>query len=1115
MHLIIIRLLAVLLLISEFSYAQFSSAPPSFKSVGLVLDSLANVNKVQFGGLPSIGLLTCPLPSTTPRDYFALIVGYCNNSLVSFRTAGKTTHVKATQYGDSVQKAGSTIIYLRHGHDEPAIDITLKVNGRSVGKSDTSGLIVLPRIHQGDTLHLVGTVQVLDTSLQYDGRQVLRIDMEVKETIMEDVVVKATTSNGYTAMPKETSTFSTEETPLDPALRASTLGNTITDAASRVVPGYYRSTSPVPGGASATGTLHGPSSLRGNDELVHVLEEQIIHFPGMINPADVKSLTAGKDAPMLAQHGSEGAAGFILMDMRDAVDEAPGITATLTFGFGEKANPRRRRWISSPDYMQLEAENYKNGVYALAEATNQALSPYVEALSDRHNGRLTQPGLDSITTILEKQDLWKELDNHYYKRSGWQQYDLRIAGKKDSLQYYGSMSHHRYRQAERGNQEERTTFYASTLYRNKKLQLTSRYFVTMTQQSFNTFFPAALYPYLSLANAAGIAQPMPYQLRSSYTDTLANGQYKDLYGLRPLQEWDLSNNRLREQYLSFQQSLNYQLFPQLRLKVLYQWTRYSSRQNILYDAGSYFARDQQLHKSEIDANGMLQFRLPAGDALDASTSLTRIQDARLQADYEMVRKAWRLTVMAGTEAQLARFSYTNNRYFGYQSLQQLTVPGVKPADSVQFRWSMFTGATATMWDRLVISLSARNDQDNRFGPHSLWQGLFYSVGTRLLLERFGFYPKKWPKLHLLASTGESGNAGQTPRQPTQIFTTNSNGLPVATIVQPANLQLQPERTRMTNIGLKLYGLKNRYTVSFDYFWKYCYDLHGLQKVSPFAGFSTVTANSSALKAEGFDLSAIIQYGRRIRYTTTSWLSLVRSRVTKEYFTSREVITLMQQATYVFQPGAAPNTIYAFPAASLDSLTGNARGYLNGKPSMAYDAIVKNKDSSTLKNMGSALPLYYGSINQQIQFNPWLSFSFQVSVRLKYVYRRPTYGSTGLVAGSGINGDYYDAWKKPGDEKYTSIPVYNPNSTANQELFNIYNEHRVQPADNIKIENLQLGIKLTKRQVALLPCKEVLCYFTAFSPCFLWRKNDYRDDPDAINRLYDTPRSYSVSITVHY
>jgi TonB-linked SusC/RagA family outer membrane protein len=172
-------------------------------------------------------------------------------------------------------------------------------------------------------------------------------------------------------------------------------------------------------------------------------------------------------------------------------------------------------------------------------------------------------------------------------------------------------------------------------------------------------------------------------------------------------------------------------------------------------------------------------------------------------------------------------------------------------------------------DRYLASFSARRDGSYAFGVNNKF-GNFYagSLGWVVTGEEF-FKPGFIDYLKIRGSYGMTGNENTTPQfvkivtgGPDYGSTANSNGYnfdnvfyPGSTVGSSRNDNLAWEKQKQLNVGFDLNILKNKVSISADYYEKSVDGLLFTPSVSLYLGTAQVpTANIGSTKSSGLDLT---------------------------------------------------------------------------------------------------------------------------------------------------------------------------------------------------------------------------------------------------------------------
>lgn len=166
-------------------------------------------------------------------------------------------------------------------------------------------------------------------------------------------------------------------------------------------------------------------------------------------------------------------------------------------------------------------------------------------------------------------------------------------------------------------------------------------------------------------------------------------------------------------------------------------------------------------------------------------------------------------------------------------------------------------------DKYLFGSSIRYDGTSRLPNDTRW-GLFYSfsAGWRISSEAFLQQVSWLNDLKIRGSWGELGNQniGNYPYQSTldsrnyAFGGTVQPGYSASTLVDP---DLTWETTRMLDIGLDVAVLKNKLSLTFDWFNKYTFDILRSSQVPLWLGLNAPTINDGAVRNRGFELA--VQY----------------------------------------------------------------------------------------------------------------------------------------------------------------------------------------------------------------------------------------------------------------
>lgn len=188
--------------------------------------------------------------------------------------------------------------------------------------------------------------------------------------------------------------------------------------------------------------------------------------------------------------------------------------------------------------------------------------------------------------------------------------------------------------------------------------------------------------------------------------------------------------------------------------------------------------------------------------------------------------------------------------------------------------------------------------------------------------------------------------------------------------------------------------------------------------------------------------------------------------------------------------------------------------LENEPSTSYSAILAAATPENLKYHGSAVPLWFGAIRNTLDWKG-VSFSFNVSYRLGYYFRRESVRYSNVLTGIVSHGDYALRWQQPGDEETTQVPSMPAVSNSARDNFYLYSEALVEKGDHIRLQDVSLSYDLP---VTKLPLKRAQIYFYANNLGIIWKATKSSLDPDvpttgltATATTFPSPKAFSFGL----
>jgi hypothetical protein len=529
-----------------------------------------------------------------------------------------------------------------------------------------------------------------------------------------------------------------------------------------------------------------------------------------------------------------------------------------------------------------------------------------------------------------------------------------------------------------------------------------------------------------------------------------------------------------------------------------------------------------------------------------SNGLTTNNNLRGQINFN---KNWsnknNITAMVAGEVGENKSSGSSNSYYGYndktlsysQSIDYTTffpqyIGGSTaqiPNGSSYFEGlvnrsvSLLGNVSYSYLDRYRIYGSARKDGANIFGTttNNKWKPL-WSIGTGWDVSKETFYHIQWMSLlRLRASYGYTGNAGTGLSAITTLLASSAGNspytqLPMSIINNPPNPDLRWEKVGIVNLGLDFSLFKDRISGSAEWYQKKTKDAIATAPIDPITGLQRLTYNYANLKGDGVD---IVINSKNVTGTNFQWFTTLN-------FSHSKTIITKYYGGYVTTPinidinpkeGGLAYALFSYKWMGLDPANGDPRGLLNGKVSKDYQAILSDSFQNQVFN-GSRIPLYYGNLLNTFSFKGF-SVSVNITYKFDYYFRKSALSYSGLYSGWTGHAEYAERWQKPGDEKWTNVPSMVYPGDGYRDLFYAGSEINVERGDNIRLENIRLGLPawqnkskghfpIQSAQLSLIPANLNL---------FIWKASKSNLDPDYSGSAYVLPpaKVWAVALNVKF
>lgn len=775
-------------------------------------------------------------------------------------------------------------------------DITGKVTDRSTGQPLAGVSVIASQGNTATTTREDGTynisvsrqartltfsaVSYQPQTVEVEGKATVDVALSADATLQNEVVVigygtqRRSNVSGAVAKYRNERIGETPVSRLDQALQGKIAGVRIENLSSEA-------------GADPRISIRGVSSINAGASPLVVIDGQITPDGlSFINPSDVESVEVLKDAASAAIYGSRGSSGVILVTTKKGSADKPRYN--FKYSIGSKDAYRLYDVMSTTEYVGM----------LYREMDQRKLDPTVVQATN-----LVADG-DKAAYIIENQ-LLKGQGTDWQRqtiRSGmFQNLDLSISGGTKSVRYFlsggyqgdeGMMNKSMY---ERFNLRSKTDIEIS-----KKIKLTINLNPTYTRkespsQNFTNFWrmPGWL-PVYHTEETAALARTNPLQSNIkagdyahqrhfsnlTYTGTLPDGtSWTGVASPGGSAQQNPSSDVARSQVLSNDYRLQSSAELNITLAPGLTYRSFASGY-VYYNRGLTFL--ERNYNAEGNVNVGI-FNNNANIYLLAENTVNYVKTFK---DHE-------LTLLGGATTERTTFIKEQTTGLDFPSDKIRTLSSASQIDRTrtfgtrsEVGLNSFLGRmTYAYRSKYLFSGSFRKDGSSFFGAGNRW-GSFpaLSAGWVVSKEKFLGGVKWLDNLKFRASYGASGNNRiienawinllYGANYPFGVATGSSNPGLVSSASTLANPDITWERTFQKNLGLDLSILKNRVSLSVDFYDSRTEKLLLLQSIMGFSGAQQYWNNLGSLRNRGYeiDLSTKNVQTKHFKWTTTANLS---------------------------------------------------------------------------------------------------------------------------------------------------------------------------------------------------------------------------------------------------
>ncbi|MCX3263863.1 SusC/RagA family TonB-linked outer membrane protein [Pedobacter agri] len=932
--------------------------------------------------------------------------------------------------------------------------VVMQTNTQNKTSTDGNGVYVLtlqPNSAQTLTFTYIGYNA---TTLSPAGGS-LNISLKPASQSLSDVVVV-----GYTSQKKASITGSVATVDMNDLQKTRIVD--VAQALQGQVAGVFVAANTGAPGDGIKLRIRGEGTL-GNNDVLYVIDGVPTRDISFLNQSDVKSMTVLKDAAAGAIYGSRAANGVVVITTFSGTKGKANINVEYFAGFHQATN--LPKMLNADQYLTIKDRAWHN---TLGNAAN-AVSPYQAARS---------------RTDLADTDWLGEL----FETGKSKNLQASVNGGSDQVQYLISTGY--YKQdgivVQDHDGYERFNFRS-----NVNANITDRFKVgTNLQLSFakqdklssSGDVPGVIRHALLRPPVLGVYKSVTdptYSAANPYTDlpfytSNNNGWDKNFeFSSNPIAIVNFTNDKrktfqtfgnlyaeyafLSDKSLTFRSSVGVDI-------------SFSHNKNFAQNYGDdndnnpdelYPGKGRNNKPNNLDENRGEVMNFTFTNTLNYVKTFAQKHNVNFLLGAENISS--KSSAIGGSRQNFNK-STSGFQYLDYGSLTNIYNSG----SASEFNLVSFFGSGTYNFDnKYFATATLRADGSSRFGPSNKW-GYFPSASAGWIISNEEFMKDaQWiSELKLRGSWGQAGNQ-EIPNNTYQTLVSESGG--IVNVVRYGNPDVKWETTTQTNFGIDFGVLKNRLSLTADYFVKKTDDILltvGLPAVSV-GVIDRTYVNAGEVTNKGFEFGLNFRNQEHaFKYNVNANIATLTNRVNKlQEFVKNINDDRTHTRTEVGQPinsyfGLVFDGIYQTPAEVSSHLFTNANGALPGDikfKDLNGDGQINADDRTTIGNPVPKLTYGFAFSSSFKKFD----FSFLLQGvqgvdrynDLKQIINfdsRPFNSMTSVL----------DSWNGPGTSNTLPRVTFNNNGGGN--VSSVF----VEDASYLRLKNIEVGYTFDVKKIGV-------------------------------------------------
>lgn len=1029
---------------------------------------------------------------------------------------------------------------IRDADGKPLAGATVKIKGKNISAvTDEQGRFEISA--ESGARIIISYIGFQEKEITINNNEPVNISLLRLNRYLDTTEIIVNT--GYQKLPKERATGSFEN--VDNKLFNRSVSRNIMSRLEYVVPGLVQDTR----NGGGRYLIRGRSTIFSDSDPLIVVDN--FPYAGRLedfNPNDVESVSVLKDAAAASIWGVRAANGVIVITTKKGrYNQKNSVEARYNMSISDKPDLFYLPRVSVAEHIDFEKMFFDMGLYTAYETsfTQTALTPVQEKLIIKRDNPALAAQMDAEIEELKKCDVRNQFNQYISRKRINEQYSINMSGGGNLYNYFLFVGYDKYHGGTKGNNDGKFSIRTKNSFipfKNFEADVELAYIQSKASGALAVDVNN-LYPYARLADEQGNHLNINKYRDSFENKAVENGLLNWRYS--PLDEIDLAQQKSVSSNIRIVPSLKYTIVPGLSVTATYQFQKESINNEEFNSIESYYTRNLVNIYSQGSGSTLVR-PIPAQGIMRRSNNEVNAYNFRGAINYNKNFGPSAVSVVTGFEVSQNKKTGGGHTIYGYQPTsasintnldystvylllpvwQTAQIPGpieTQMATTDRFR-SYFINAGYTYNSRYMISASARTDASNFFGVKANQRVVpLWSVGAGWNISNENFFSIDWlSSLTLRATYGYNGNINKS----VTAYTTAAylgrasflTGLNPARIINPSNDALRWEKVAITNLSVEFAALSNRLSGKIEYYSKKGLDLFGKMPLDPTtgvtgaSGLSFIQGNSANIKAHGLEIKLSANLlNEPLNWTTDFGFTFNRDKITR-YFAADKVASayLSLYGSLNGVEGRPILGIYSYKWAGLDPQTGNPQGYLDGKTSTDYPALINDSVKNLVYN-GPPIEPYLVTLRNTFSYKGF-SISANISLKMGHYFRRSSVDYYQTISGNNIHSDITRRWMKSGDEVITnvpSMPVAQDFTNTSRDAFYNFAEILVEKADHIRLQDVRLSYDLNKVSFRKIHINALEIYCLVNNCGIIWRANKLGIDPE-VGTYFNLPNPTTYS-----